>query len=602
MAGDKLAMGIDLGTTYSCVGVWLNGRVEIVANDQGNRTTPSIVAFTDSERLIGEGANNQLASNASNTIFDVKRLIGRNFSDPSVQSDVKYWPFETIEGPDDRPLIRVCYGGKMKEFWPEEISAMVLVKMKETAEDFLGVGTTIQNAVVTVPAYFSNSQRKATKDAAAIAGLNVMRIINEPTAAAIAYSLGMQWSNTEESAVLVYDLGGGTLDVSLAVLKKGVLEVNATAGDTHLGGEDFTNNMVDHFLEEFRKKNHHIKLDIRVDKRAIRRLRNSCERAKRMLSSQAQTVVDVDALFEGIDFHATINRAVFEQLNRDLFLRCMEPVERCLADAKMGKNKVDDVVLVGGSTRIPRVHKLIQEFFDGKKPCKGINPDEAVAYGAAVQAAILLGHKERDILLHLIDVTPLSQGIQLEGGIMSFVIPRNTTIPTMVEKDFTTMADNLSTIHFHVYEGERAMAKDNTLRGKFELSGIALAPKGVPAIKVRFHIDQDGILHVSAQDKKSGQEGNITITNDMSRFSIDDIHRMVQEAQGYKALDEEHKEKALARNDIESVLNVLRSTIKKLQDSVDGTTKWLEDDQLKPAQINAKKKHLEGIIGQTSTP
>ncbi|KAK1663102.1 hypothetical protein QYE76_051261 [Lolium multiflorum] len=598
MAGATVAIGIDLGTTYSCVGVWRNGRVEIVANDQGNRTTPSYVAFTKDEKLVGEGANNQLASNASNTIFDVKRLIGRRFSDSSVKRDAKYWPFVLIKGRDDRPRIKVSYHGREKQFSPEEISAMVLVKMKETAEIFVGPGTTIKNAVITVPAYFNNSQRKATKDAAAIAGLKVMRMINEPTAAAIAYSLERKWRDGEESVLLVYDLGGGTLDVSLVVVKKGLLQVKATAGDNHLGGEDFTNNMVDHFVKEFEKRNHK---DISGDKRAVRRLRNSCEKAKRMLSSNAQTVVDIDALFEGIDFHSSINRALFEQLNVDLFRKCMEPIETCLQDAKMDRKKVDEVVLVGGSTRIPRVHRLVQDFF-GKEPCKSINADEAVAYGATVQAANLMGQINHDLLMQLIDVTPLSQGLEIEGGLMSVLIRRNTTIPITKEKTFVTTVDYQTVMTFGVYEGERAMAVDNSLRGSLSLSGLTLAPKGVTVINVRFEIDEDGILHVSAEDKVSAQKENITIMNDPGRFSIEEIKGMVEEAKKYKAVDLEHKKKVQARNDIDNFLYTMRNNIKKLQDAVDGTTMWLENNELNMAQINAKKKQLESIIRQTSKP
>ncbi|KAM0886523.1 hypothetical protein ACQ4PT_029627 [Festuca glaucescens] len=605
MAENRLAIGIDLGTTYSCVGVWRNGRVEIVANDQGNRTTPSWVAFTDGEKLIGEGASNQVASNPSNTVFDVKRLIGRSFSDASVKSDAKYWPFKLIQGHDERPLISVSYLGEKKEFSPEEISAMVLVKMKETAEVFLGPGTTITNAVVTVPAYFNNNQRKATKDAATIAGLNIMRIINEPTAAALTFSEGRKWSRSEERIVLVYDLGGGTLDVSLVVVKKGVLHVRATAGDTHLGGEDFTNNMVDHFVDEFKIQN---KKDISGDTRAVRRLRNACERAKRMLSSDARTVVDVDALFEGIDFHSAINRALFEQLNKDLFRRCMEPVETCLGDAKIDKKKVSDVVLVGGSTRIPRVHRLVQDFFNGKEPSKSVNADEAVAHGATIQAAILMGDKKRDVKVRVIDVMPLSQGVSLKGEIMSVVVPRNTTIPTTKEEIYVTSRDNQAEMCIEVYEGERAMTADNSLRGKFTLSGLTLAPKGVTKVNVRFQIDEDGILHVSAEDKKAARKKNITIMDDPGRFSKDEIKRMVQEAQRYKAVDEEHKKNVQARNEIDNLLYTMRNTTEKLQhsasglqDLVDGTKEWLENNELNSDQLDAKKQLLEAIIGQTST-
>ncbi|XP_044953133.1 heat shock cognate 70 kDa protein-like [Hordeum vulgare subsp. vulgare] len=602
--GNGRAIGIDLGTTYSCVGVWQHGRVEIVANDQGNRTTPSCVTFTDSERLIGEGATNLGEKNASNTVvYGVKRLMGRNFSDATVQSDAKHWSFEMLRGVDDKPKIRVIFRGDKKEFSPEEISSMVLVKMKETAEAYLGM--TITNAVVTVPAYFNGPQRQATKDAGVIAGLHVMRIINEPTAAAMAYNMYMRWSDTRERVVLIYDWGGGTLDVSLVVIKKGLLEIKATSGDTHLGGEDLTNSMVDHFVEEFRRRN---RKDMSGDKRALWRLRNKCENAKRMLSSQTQTVVEVDALFERIDFYSSISRARFEQLSRDLFHKCMKHVERCLRDAEMDRTKVDDVVLVGGSTRIPRVQQLLSDFFGGKTPCRNINGDEAVAYGATVQAAILMGDKKHDnILQHLVDVVPLSQGIEVEGGIMDVLIPRNTTIPKMVERGYVTSHDNQSSVRISVYEGERTMVKDNSLRAKFTLSGITLAPKGVTKMLVRFKIDRDGILHVSAEEKPSGQKNEITITNDTERFTMAELQRIVQEAEEYKAEDEELKRNAQARNEIESYINTMRNTtIKKLQDVAVGATNWLKNNELTTREINAKKKQLEAdyatIIRQSSRP
>ncbi|XP_008120466.1 heat shock 70 kDa protein II [Anolis carolinensis] len=600
---NALAVGIDLGTTFSCVAVCHQDKVEIIANDQGHRTTPSYVAFTNSEHLVGDPAKNQASLNPQNTVFDAKRMIGRNYHDATVQEDIKHWPF-TVANHEGKLKIQVVHKGKQRTFYPEEISAMILTKMKHTAEAYLGCPIT--QAIVTVPAYFNDAQRQATIDAGAIAGLKVLKILNEPTAAAIAYGLDLRNQEAGSRNILIFDLGGGTFDVSILSAEDGIFEVKATAGDTHLGGQDFDKRLVAYLADEFKKKH---KKDLRQDKKAMQRLKTAAERAKCILSSCSSASISVDSLYHGIDFYMTITRARFEDLCSDLFRATLKPLERALKDAQVSRSEIMDVVLVGGSTRIPKIQKLLKDFFNGKELCKGINPDEAVAYGAAIHAAVLTGNRmPRMQNMFLLDVTPLSLGIKTQGGVMATVIKRNSPVPTKETMEFTTTEDGQDTILFMVYEGERALTKHNHLLGTFTLTGIPPAPCGTPVITVTFSIDENNILTVFAKDVETGNTNQLTISDTRGRLGQEEIERIIQTAEEFRVNDRSQQDRIEAMNSLESCTLELKRVAeeqvldvqakRRMLEMCDSTTSWLEGNtSVEKEECEQRQKDLEEAWG-----